>query len=349
MYNRSDELGELRNPACCRALATLVLMLLLMLLLMFMGSLPECSAEAADGDSVKALASSQKPEASPVDFQRLWVFSAGIHRFNNNYLHPGCEAVVGEDMDLISELRKRGVADDHIVFLRDDEATKSRCQAGLEQLIKNAKPGDSLLFFAHSHGGEGVICTYKEQQGWYYKDVIAQIERDFVGSHAFMFIAACHSGSFVDLLKKAPRRVSYFALASAHPDRNAFTIATADFEACIADAVAGSPCPDLNKDGLITFEELARYTSHDQSILFSSKPYFGWTDNFDKDMVFSQAQKPSGELQCALCRTANGFKGRVLEQTESRGVLLRPRKFPLRTIWVPRSELRILDDNADGF
>ncbi len=302
-------------------------------------------AESASFPTPMTVGSVRRPTVErQVDFHRLWVFSSGVHKFDNDYLHPGCDAVVGEDLDMMTEFRRRGVPEDHIVFLRDDEATKSRCQAGLQQLISKAKPGDALFFFAHSHGGNGVICTYKEHQGWYYDDLIDQIERDFGGSQAFVFIAACHSGSFVDVLRKSQRRVAYFALTSAHPDRNAFTIATADFEACIADGVSGSPCPDLNRDGLITFEELARYTSHDQFTLFSSKPYYGWTDNFDENMVFSQSRKSSGGLQCDLCRTDSGYSGRILEQDSSRGVLLRPRKFPRSTIWVPKDQVNLLDD-----
>jgi hypothetical protein len=282
------------------------------------------------------------PQNRQIDFKHLLVFSAGLHKFDKNYLHPGVEAVVGVDIDLMKVMSARGVPDDHMVFFRDEEATRDNCRNGLHQLIAKANTDDVLFFFIHSHGGDGVICTYQQKEGWQYQDLIQEIEQNFRGRTAVICIAACHSGSFIDVMKSAPRRVSYFVLTTVHPDKNAWTIATSDFEACVADAFSGAPCPDLNQDGVTTFEEFAQYVSRDQSTLFGSQPDFAFSNGFDKNMVLSNAAPRTGRWQCCLVRTDAGFRGRVMRQEGDR-LLFRPRKFPERLYATSPNRVRLLD------
>lgn len=282
-------------------------------------------------------------QAPFLDFGRFWVFSAGIHKFKDNYLHPGKEAVVGEDQDLMRVLSSRGVPDDHICFLRDEEASESNCRSGLNALITRAKPGDTLLFFMHSHGGDGVICTYEKGQAWRYEELIQQIENNFPGNRALIFIAACHSGSFIDVLKQQPRRVSYFVMTTVHAEKSAWTIGTADFEACVADAFKGSPCPDLNRDGVISCEELARYVQRDQRELFESLPQFSFTGDFDGNTIISNAAERQGRWQCCLVRTEGGFTGRIVRQDGDR-LLLRTRKSPGTVVWTKIHRVKLLEE-----
>lgn len=282
------------------------------------------------------------PPPQQLDFSRVWVFSAGIHKFDDNYLHAGKEAVVGEDVDLMRVFLGRGVPADHIVFLRDEEATRDNCRNGLKQLISRAAPGDFLLFFMHSHGGKGVICTYQQGEAWRFDELIDEIETGFRGSRACVCIAACHSGSFIDALAKTQRRVSYFVVTSVSPDKNAWTIATADFEACIADVFAGSACPDLNRDGVITFDELGKYVARDQSTLFGSQPDYAAANGFDENAIISLAGERRGRFQCCLVSTEGDFRGRILRQDGDR-LLLRTRKYPGRLIWTSVERVRVLD------
>lgn len=314
------------------------ILLLLILLTFLIQYSPAIALENAE-----STANANYAPIRQIDFRNLWVFSAGIHKFNDNYLHPGKEAVVREDIDLMKVISARGVPDEHIVFLRDDQATRDNCRNGLHQLLARTAADDVLFFFMHSHGGEGVICTYQQKEGWKYEELIQEIEQNFHGRYALVCVAACHSGSFIDAVKAAPRRVSYFVLTTVHPDKSALTIATSDFEACVADAFSGTPCPDLNQDGKITFDEFARYVSRDQSTLFGTQPQFDFINGFDKDIVISSSAPRTGRLQCCLVRTNGGFRGRIMRQEGDR-LFLRPRKYPGELIQTAPGRVHVIDE-----
>lgn len=265
-----------------------------------------------------------------IKFHNLQVFFAGIHRFENNHLHPGLPQVVKQDLSLVETLTDRRVPREQIVVLLDDQATSSNCRMQLHELLSRTKPEDVLLFCLHSHGSlgkGGLICTYDTGGTWAFADLIAQIEAEFKGSKACICIAACHSGSIINVIKSKPRRVAYFAITSVHPQVSALTVATSDFQACLRDVFKGAPCPDLNQDALITFEEMGQYISTDQRCLFGTTPDYGWTDNFDPQMIITESEPREGCYQCKLVRLHSGTKGRVIKQDGER-CLIRGSKNP---------------------
>ncbi|MBX9685748.1 MAG: hypothetical protein K2X27_03540 [Candidatus Obscuribacterales bacterium] len=271
-----------------------------------------------------------------IDFGKLFVFSAGIHKFEEDHLHPGKAVVVRQDMKLIEAFSNRAVPEDHIVALKDESATRANCIFQLRELLRKTKPGDFLLLFMHSHGSSnrgGLICTYDIGGVWTFDELISEIENNFQGERACLCVAACHSGSLINVIKSSPRRVAYFALTSVHPDLNALTVATSDFEACIRDAFSGAPCPDINNDGVITFAEFGRYVSNDQSLLFGTEPDFGWTDAFNANQIISDAAPKSGRFDCRLVKLQNGVRGRIIKQEGDR-VLIRGSKNPSAIEWV---------------
>lgn len=271
-----------------------------------------------------------------LDFESLWVFSAGIHKFENDHLHPGRQAVVYQDLGLIKSLIKQGVKNERIVALLDQDASRENCRSKLAALLQGAKEGDSLLVFAHSHGSAkrgGLICTYETGGVWEFADLIQIIENNFKGSKACICVCACHSGSLIDQIRSMKRRVSYFCISSVHDDVNALTVATADFEACVRDAFSGSACPDLNRDGVITFKEFALYLTKDQSTLFGTVPDYGWTENFDPEMIITDAAPRTGPSDCCLVRLKNGERGRVIREEAGR-LLVRGSKNPNLVRWI---------------
>lgn len=282
--------------------------------------------------------------AVKLDMRRVWVFGAGIHKFQDDHLHGGRQAVVAQDYGLLAAFSRRGVPDSHIIGLLDDEATSENCKAALQTLIQQAQPGDFLFVFLHSHGARrngGLIATYETGGSWNFASLIDQIESGFAGSHACLCVAACHSGSLFDTITSAPRRVNYFGITSVHPDVSALTVATADFQACLRDAIDGSPCPDLNNDGVTTFAEMGRYLRDDQATLFHTLPQCGHTSAFNPDTVVGPARAKDGEMDCALVRNDDGDKGRVIKQDGNR-LLVRGSKNPREVEWVRRGNVRRL-------
>lgn len=280
-----------------------------------------------------------------LDLRRLWVLSVGIHKFEADHLHGGREAVVTEDIGLIDSLMSRGVPANQIVALRDEQATTANCISQLKNLTSQAKPGDALLLFIHSHGSlkdGGLVCTYETGGTWKYTDIIQQIEDNFAGSHAILCVGACHSGSLLNDVGAKPRRVAYFGVTSVSADRNAWTNATADFEACIRDAFDGSPCPDLNRDGVTTFDEFGKYISEEQSTLFGSQPSVEYTDSFDPQIVIGDAAAHEGELDCALVHRGSEIRGRVIKQQGNK-VQVRRALRPAISEWLDVSDVSPLE------
>ncbi len=283
----------------------------------------------------------QRTHETQLDFRQMRVFSAGLHKFEEDHLHPGRQAVVAQDLSLIKTLSQRGVPDAHIVALRDEEATTINCKTRLNELLKRSQPGEFLLVFIHSHGsltGGGLVCTYEKGGIWTYQELVQQIEDNFKGNRVCICIAACHSGSLLDIIKTTQRRISYFGVTSVFPSLNAKTIATADFEVCIKDAFGGAHSPDLNEDGVITFDEFGRYISDDQKRLFHTVPEFGWTGDFDPETVISVARPSSGQMDGVLVRLADGTKGRVVRQ-EGERLLIRGSKNPRMVRWVRKGNV----------
>ncbi|MBU6454049.1 MAG: caspase family protein [Cyanobacteria bacterium REEB67] len=276
-----------------------------------------------------------------LDFGHMQVFSAGIHSFEADHLHPGRPAVVVQDINLIKTLVRQGVPEDQIVALRDEQATTVNSQKQLHALLQKSKRGDFLFVFIHSHGSlnkGGLVCMYETGGVWTFTDLIAEIEQSFKGARACLCVAACHSGSLIDLLKAQPRRIGYFGVTSVVSALSARTDATADFEICIKDAFGGAPCPDLDGDGLVSFDEFGRYLVDDQSRLFHTQPEYGNTSGFDPQMVINQARPKAGAMDCALVQLNNGSRGRIVRQEGDR-VLVRGWRNPNAVLWVPSADV----------
>lgn len=285
-----------------------------------------------------------------IDMRKTLVFSAGIHKFQDDHLHPGRQAVLYQDVGLIKALLDQGVDQSKVVQLLDDQATAENCRSSLARLAVQAQPGDTLFLIMHSHGSAaqgGHIATYETGGLWAYSDMIRIVEENFKGSRVCICLCACHSGSLLDTIRSAPRRLAYFCLTSVHDDVNALTVATADFEVCLKDAFSGSACPDINHDGVITFRELGRYVTADQSTLFGTIPDFGWTPGFDPQMIVTNAQALEGPADCCLVRLRDGEKGRVVRQRGNK-ILVRGSKNPNLVQWVNIARARPLRSPQGG-
>lgn len=71
----------------------------------------------------------------------------------NNYTHiTSLNRATNDAADLVATLRD-GAIPTNISLLTDVQATKQAILAGLEQLARQAKPGDTALFYMSGHGG----------------------------------------------------------------------------------------------------------------------------------------------------------------------------------------------------
>src|SRR4051812_7190468 len=98
------------------------------------------------------LATSAFAEAPAWQPQKTWVFAVGILNFEGARLH-GWPEQGRVDVVMLDALRKRGVPEDHLVFLKNEQATLAQLRARLAAFVRRAGAGDTLIFYYAGHGG----------------------------------------------------------------------------------------------------------------------------------------------------------------------------------------------------
>lgn len=185
------------------------------------------------------------------------------------------------DGRLVEELKKRGVPESQIVFLKDEHATTKNIQKEFTEFLRKSSPGETLLFYYGSHGG----YNPKTGEHWFvsfdswlaFPWVFDAIEHDFKGAHAILLADCCYSGGLVEMGKS--RKNSMACLSSTYAHQTAHS--GWRFIQCVLRALEGNPVLDRDGDGHIDLKELADYTEHYMAFCAEGKPMFGTTSGFN--------------------------------------------------------------------
>ncbi len=189
---------------------------------------------------------------------RTHVFAVGLLEYDDG-VHWALEK--RRDTVLLDALRERGVPADAVTFVRDAEATTRAFEGQFLERIEAARPGDQLLVYYAGHGGRD-----REHGGGYFKlrdgrlptsQLFAWIERHFRGELAILTADCCYSGCLTLDAPLRAGRVAYAAIGSSLstlPSTGAWT-----FTNCWIDAIRGHVPVDLDGDGILRLDELARY------------------------------------------------------------------------------------------
>lgn len=237
------------------------------------------------------LASSLAAQDPAWDPANTRVFAVGILNFEDEKL--GTWPDEGRvDADMIAALKKRGVTDDKLVFLKNAEATREAVDKKLSKLLAASASDETLIFYYAGHGARdlqddnrtvSLVCYdsrgAKPKTMWKVSDVVAAIETGFKGSQVLITADCCHSGAFkteVDNLETTTKK--WGVLASVQPASRSTGNWT--FTRCLADMFEGNSLLDANSDGRVTFQETASWA--------------------EAEMAFCEEQ-----LSCAGCRGFN--------------------------------------------
>lgn len=227
--------------------------------------------------------------------ERTWVFAVGVLQFDNpkTTTYPDEGRV---DAEMIAAMQKRGVPADHIVFLKNREATKENIVQKLGPFLQRAGNGDTLFFYYAGHGGRDysdpartcTFLTYDTKSRWNVSSVFDTVEKNFHGAQAIYAADCCHSGSLV--LEAAAHKARAGVLASAHVSSTSTGQWT--FTRCLVRMFQGDPVMDFDGDGQVTFAEAARYIEGEMAFGEGQHSAHGETGGFPASLRMAKTAGP---------------------------------------------------------
>ncbi len=221
--------------------------------LMLAASLSAAAAERPRGDNV-------------------WVFIVSVLEWKDSETYVPFPKAGRRDEALIKYFRQnRKVPEDHIVWLKDEEATARRIKAGLPRLLERTKPGDTLFLYYAGHGSrEQPGITYftpYDAEGaenlWPVPDIVGALEKDFHGDWALVAADCCFSGGLCQEVVAHGKKASYGCLASAQsssPSTGEWT-----FSDSLLKGLNGSSRVDRDGDKSVRFGELADFVESEMA------------------------------------------------------------------------------------
>ena len=227
--------------------------------------------------------------------QRTWVFFVGLVKWKDTENFDSFPANIRKDGVLLNSLRKHGVPENQIIYLKDTVATTAVVETKFADFLKRAQPNDWVFVYFEGHGYKTdndvpYLATYDvmgKVLGWKFDSIPNMIERNFKGSHAIIALDNCYAGEMVNSVKKARRRVSYAVLASSMASQESTGNWT--FTEAMISAFNGEPYADDNQDGEVTLAEMA--SNAEQDMLFGEEQVatIAFTGGFDPQTVIADA------------------------------------------------------------
>lgn len=236
------------------------------------------------------------PEWNP---KHTWAFFVGLVDWKDSESFESFPAENRKDTVLRDTLKRRGVPAEQITYLSDSKATTSVVEARFAEFLKKPAPGDWIFVYFEGHGdkdddGTPYLVTYDvggRIKGWKFDAVPDAIERYFKGSTAIIALDNCYSGAMADSVHKRPRRVSYGVLTSSLASQESTGNWT--FTESLISAFDGAAFVDIDRDGEVTFDELAKNSEEDMLFGEEQMATIDFTGSFDPHTVIARADTPA--------------------------------------------------------
>ena len=231
--------------------------------------------------------------------KRTWVFFVGLVKWKDSESFEAFDTKIRKDGILLNSLRKRGVPEDHIVYLKDAAATTAVVETGFADFLKRAAPDDWVFVYFEGHGyktddGVPYLATYDVTDrvlGWKFDAVPNTIERYFKGSNAIIALDNCYSGAMANAVRKTKRRVSYAIFASSMASQESTGNWT--FTEALISGFNGAAYVDDNRDGKVTLAEMGDNAAQDMLFGEEQVATIDFTGGFDPQTVIATAELPA--------------------------------------------------------
>ena len=224
---------------------------------------------------------------------KTWVFAVGVLKFDDSSLVTWPDEGRA-DAEMIKVMQQRGVPADHILFLKNEQATKANVTQKFAPFLQRAEADDTLVFYYAGHGARNyskpdrtcTFVTYDTTSTWTVSSVFDTVQQNFHGAQVIYFADCCHSGSLV--AEAARRKERAGVLASAHVSSSSTGNWT--FTTCLVEMFRGNPVLDVNGDGDITFTEAASYVEREMSFFEGQHAVHGVSGSFTPDLTLAAAR-----------------------------------------------------------
>ncbi len=196
------------------------------------------------------------------DHSNTWVMIVGVLKWQDAGLNP-FSALNRKDKELADLFLAKGVEEDHLVLLLDEEATLSRIKKELTSLLSRIPEGDTLVFYYAGHGikegdGSAYFANYDLRPDQAAATGLAvsylgeTIRAQFKGDVLWLTADCCYSGA---LLEEGKKMGKIKTLVSTSSTASNSSTANWTFTQTMIDCLQGLPLADHNRDGVISAGE----------------------------------------------------------------------------------------------
>jgi len=274
-------------------------------------------------------AESAYPQQSDAEFfaapHQIRAFLVGLIRWENSVLFPSFPGRSRADTRLARHLSKRGVPNENLCFLKDEDATIEAIRVEFKRLLEDSSPGETLLFYYAGHGAlapdnQPFFSSYdtradSRESAWFMGEALEAIESNFKGDTVVFVTDCCHSGAMGELLQQSARGFAYASLASTAAEDDSSGNWT--FTESLLLALTGARVVPGNPGGDITFAELADFARADMALFEGQRAKFLFAPSFNVPATLSRAhenQSPGMGDRIEVQWGADWFKARVISQ-----------------------------------
>ena len=261
---------------------------------------------------------------------RTWVFVVGLLKWQRADLWPPFPAaeVNRRDQQFVDYFRELGVPAEQVVYLKDEKATKAQIQRSFRKFLDQTDEGDLLVLYFAGHGTRDVrsdktwFASYdagdRYEDAWSVTSIFDTIENHFSGDRAWLLADCCHSGALYDeAIARRDSDIAYSALTSSYAHNSSTGRWT--FSDAVLSGLRGRATVDTNHDGIVAWQELARYTELEMAFIEGQKSMFAAHPRFPGESRVAKAKgtvKPHVGERIEAWSQGKWYKARIIDSTD---------------------------------